>query len=73
MVMTKSKRKVVLHMEIDRTDAERFVDAFRAGKFAHLGVSDIQFPDHPELNPQPSDEGHAARHRPNSKSDSPQR
>jgi hypothetical protein len=69
--MTEKKGKVVLRLEMDATDAERVVAAFKAGKLAELGIVDIAFPNQPELNP--SNEGHADRHRPTKRTEPPHR
>jgi hypothetical protein len=58
--VTEKKGKVVLRLEVDKADAERVVAAIRAGRLADLGITHIDFPNHPELNS--SAEGRAGRH-----------
>lgn len=69
--MSENKGKSILHVEVDESDVQRLVDAFKAGKLAHLGVVDIQFPKHPEVN-TPA-EGHASRRLREKKSEPPHR
>jgi len=69
--MSENKGKSILQIEVDESDVQRLVDAFKTGKLAHLGVVNIDFPKHPEVNPPA--EGHASRHLREKKSEPPHR
>jgi hypothetical protein len=65
------KGNVKLRIEMDASDAERLIAAFKAGKLAALGVVSIEFPTQAHPNDQPAKEGHTARHQPQSKKQDP--
>jgi hypothetical protein len=63
--------RVKLRLEMDATDAERLIAAFKAGKLAELGVINIETPFQAQSTVQSPEEGHTARHRPQSKKQDP--
>jgi len=61
--VTESKGKVILQLEMDATDVERLVNAFKAGKLAELGIVDIQFPNQADSVTHSDVESRGSRHR----------
>jgi hypothetical protein len=60
---SENSKTTVLRLELDARDADRFVQAFKAGKLDDFGVVSMEFPSRPDLNIKGPEEERAARHR----------
>jgi len=61
--MSSTKGKVILRLEMGAADAQRFRDAFNAGKFADLGIIDIKSPADANRAGDLAQKGHTAGRR----------